>query len=269
MKQSTNLFKRFPVIAFYVLAFAISWIGWLPQALYARGMFPFDNPLLSLLGAGGPTLAAVIVLMASGQRDKIGRLFGALFQFKASPIWYLFAFGFWFAVGGIALLFLGMPVSALGSFAWVSLPGIFLMMVFSNVWEEIGWRGFALPRLQEKYGDLVIVVLMGLLWNLWHLPLLLNPDSPMADLPWYGEIVFSLALTVIYIWLYLHTKRSLFFVTVFHAMSNTIAFVLLELGVFVSSYLYVVGITAVFAIGIIARYGVKRFSSLAEFTPNR
>ena len=110
---------------------------------------------------------------------------------------------------------------------------------------------------------------MGLLWNLWHLPLLLNPDSPMAGLPWYGEIVFSLALTVIYIWLYLHTKRSLFFVTVFHAMSNTIAFVLLELGVFVSSYLYVVGITAVFAIGIIARYGVKRFSSLAEFTPNR
>jgi hypothetical protein len=97
------------------------------------------------------------------------------------------------------------------------------------------------------------------MWHLWHLPLMLNPTSPMSTLPWYGEIIFSLSLSVIYTWLYLHTNRSLFFVSVFHAMSNTMAFVLLELGVFVSSYAFVVGIIAIFALVIILIYGPMRF----------
>lgn len=55
--MTTNLFKRRPVLAFYVLAFVFSWLGWIPQALHARGMFPFDSPLPNFLGGGGPTLA--------------------------------------------------------------------------------------------------------------------------------------------------------------------------------------------------------------------
>ena len=81
----------------------------------------------------------------------------------------------------------------------------------------------------------------------------------MASLPWYGEIVFSLTLSVIYIWLYNQTQRSLLFVTVFHALSNTVAYILLELRVFISSYLTVVGVTFVLALAIILVYGPKRF----------
>ena len=121
----------------------------------------------------------------------------------------------------------GQTLPSIRQFGWIGLFPIFVAMLLSNVWEEIGWRGFAPPRLQRSFSDLKIVFIMGLLWSLWHLPLMLNPTSSISGLPWYGEIIFSLSLTVIYTWLYEHTNCSLFFVSVFHAMSNTVAFVLL------------------------------------------
>jgi membrane protease YdiL (CAAX protease family) len=258
-----RLVRRHPIVVFYVLAFVITWLGWIPQALHSRGLFPFDHPLLGLLGGAGPTLAALIVIGVLKGRDGPRELFAPLLRWRVRWPWYLFVFLFWFVVAAIALgvgALLGQGVPSIPPGVWPALVPIFVTMLLSNVWEEIGWRGFALPRFQEKYGDLSIAVIMGLLWSLWHLPLLLNPTSPMSGLPWYGEILFSIALTVIYTWLYNNTRRSLLFVSIFHAMSNTMAYVLLEGGVFLSSYIFVVGVTAVFAILIVLVYGPRRFS---------
>lgn len=255
--------KRHAVAAFYVLAFTFSWLGWVPQALHERGLFPFTSSLLGLLGGVGPTLAAVIVTTILREKDGIRKLFAPLFWLRASPWWYLFTFGFWGVVAGVALgvgAAFGQALPALGQLAWGSLPFIFVTMLLSNVWEEIGWRGFALPRLLEKRPAWQVVLIMGLLWSLWHLPLMLNPASPMASLPWYGEILFSLSLTVLYTWLYLNTGRSLFFVSVFHALSNTVAAALLELGVFASSYLFVVGATTFAAVVVLLIYGPQRLA---------
>ncbi len=261
--DNRNGVRRHPVVLFYVLAFAFSWLGWGPQALHERGLFPFSLPLLGLLGGAGPTLAAVAVLLLLREKDGIRQLFASLFRLRASLGWYLFVFLFWFMATGVALgvgTLFGRPFPAIGGFAWWSLIPVFVTMLLSNVWEEIGWRGFALPRLQEKYTDLAITFIMGLLWSLWHLPLMLTPSSPMSGLPGYGQILFSLSLTVIYTWLYRNTGRSLFFVSVFHAMSNTVAFALVELGVFATSYLFVVGVTAAVAVAIILVHGPRRFA---------
>lgn len=262
-----DFIQRHSLWMFYALAFGISWLGWIPQTLHGYGLFPFDHPILSLLGGTGPTLAAVAVLWATGTRDDIRRLFSSLWCWRVAPIWYGFAFLFWFIVAAIALvigMLLGQQLPPLKLIRWFALPYVFLMMLISNVWEEIGWRGFALPRLQKQYGDLTIVFIMGLLWSIWHLPLLLNPASPMASLPWYGEILFSLALTAIYTWLYNHSRSSLLPVSIFHAMSNTVAFILLELNVYASSYLFIVGITATIAVGMVLFYGTRRFHRLDD-----
>ncbi len=263
--DNNRVIRRHPVIVFYLLAFLFSWLGWVPQMLYARGLVPFSSPLFSLLGGVGPTLAAVVVILALREKDGIRNLFGPLLKLRASPWWYLFVFIFWFVAAGIALgigALFGQPLPEIGGFPWWSLLPVFVTMLLSNVWEEIGWRGFALPRLQEKYTDLAIVFIMGLLWSLWHLPLMLDPSSPMSGLPWYGEIIFSLSLTVIYTWLYQNTGRSLFFVSVFHAMSNTVAFALAELGFFVASYLFVVSVTTAVALAVVLIYGPRRFARL-------
>ncbi|MGC8837883.1 MAG: CPBP family glutamic-type intramembrane protease [Anaerolineae bacterium] len=143
------------------------------------------------------------------------------------------------------------------------MSSVFIAMLLSNVWEEIGWRGFALPRFQERFSDLATALLMGVLWMLWHLPLMLTPASPMSTLPWHWDLLFSLALSVLYIWLYNCTRRSLLLVTLFHAMSNTVAWVLLEVGVYTSSYPFVAGVTAAVAAAIVLRHGTKRFGGPA------
>lgn len=253
MSKHINTMQRHPVIAFYVLAFAFSWLGWVPQALHGRGLSSFDNPTLNILGGLGPTFAALAVIFIIREKGGVRQLFGALFKVRASIKWYAFAFGFWVLVATLALglgAIFGKPFPAVGRFGWASLLPAFAAMVFSNAWEEIGWRGFALPRLQKKHSNLKITFIMGLLWSLWHLPLMLNPASSMANLPWYGEVAFNISLSAIYIWLFERTQHSLFFVSVFHAMSNTVALGLLELGVYESSYPFVVGVTAVVGIAI-------------------
>lgn len=254
--------KRYPVAAFYLLAFLISWLGWWPQTLTNQGRISVSNPLLTLLGGGGPTLAAVLVLLFSQQREQVPLLFKALFRWRTAPLLVLFVLAFWPALAILALTIgrlLGQPMPSAALLPWQALVPVFVTMLLSNVWEEIGWRGFALPRLQQKYPDGLIALLMGLLWSLWHLPLLLDPLSPMSGLPWYGEILFNLALTVIYTWLYRQTNGSLLYVSLFHAMSNTSAFLLLQAQAFTSTYLYVVGLTCLAALVILAVYGVRRF----------
>lgn len=262
MNNSTSTIKSHSVVAFYILAFIISWLRWIPQALYGRGLSSFDSPLLNFLAVGGPTLAAVTVILLIKEKGGLRKLFGALFKLRVSFGWYVFVFGFWFVVAAIGLgigVIFGLKLPSLGQFGWMGLFPIFIYMMLTNVWEEIGWRGFALPRLQRSFSDLLIVFIMGLLGSLWHLPIMLNPTSSMSRSPWYGFIIFMLSLTVIYTWLYEHTDHSLFFVSVFHAMSNTVAFVLLQLGISESAYLPEVGVITAFAIAIILAYGSQRF----------
>lgn len=243
--------RRNPIISFYLLAFGLSWLGWIPQTLHSRGMFPFDSFIFNILGAAGPTLAAVIVIWVRQGQKQVGDLFAALVRWRVSPGWFLFVFGYWFLAGGMAvglMAFFGYQVVPLDNLPWISLVPAFILMLLSNVWEEIGWRGYALPRLQQNYSDRQIALLMGLLWSLWHLPLTLNPNSPMAGLPWFWELLFSLALTVIYTWLFNSTGGSLLLVSIFHAMSNTIASLLLEGDLFYSSYPFVVSVTGITAL---------------------
>ena len=257
-----RVIENHPVLCFYVLAFLISWSSWIPQLLFAYQLFPLDHPLFNFLGGAGPTLAAVIVLWVTKGRNSVGELFATLGKWKAPLFWYLFVFLFWFTAAGCALVlgkFFGVPIPDFGSFLWITLLPIFITMLLSNVWEEIGWRGFALPELQKKYSDWQIVLIMGVLWSVWHLPLMLNPTSPMAGLPWLAEVLFSLALTTLYIWIYNHTERSLFFVTIFHAMSNTIAYILLTMDVFEQSYVFVVAVTSLAAVLVVLQYGAQRF----------
>ncbi len=263
--------QRHPVVTFYLLAFGISWSGWAPRALYARGLFPFDSPLFSLPGGLGPTLAAVAVVLALREPAGLRTLFEPLFRWRVSPWWWVFVLGFWPLVAVIALgvgAVTGQARPDASRFTWAGLPAVFGMMLLAGAWEEIGWRGFALPRLQARRPDWQIVLIMGSLGFVWHVPLMLNPSSPMAALPWPGQLLFSLFLTVIQTWLYQNTARSLFFVSMFHAMSNTVASVLLGLGVFVSSYGIVVGVTAIVAAVIPGVYGPRRFGGGTELRPS-
>jgi len=95
-RSSTNLLKRYPVASFYVLAFAISWLGWAPQVAASHGVSlfrsPYFLPLLILPGIG-PALAAVIVARALEGKEGSRRLLASLFQWRIGGLWYALALG--------------------------------------------------------------------------------------------------------------------------------------------------------------------------------
>ena len=260
------MIKRRPLASFYLLAFTISWLGWIPQTLQARGLISLDLAVLTWLGGAGPTLAAVIVMWSLAGRHGPARLFKPLFDWKRRWYWYLIVFIFWPLAGILSWMLInvlgGSPGLANTANLSLLLP-VFFGMLLSNVWEEIGWRGFALPHFQRRFGDVTIALIMGSLWSFWHLPLLLDPSSPMSQFPWLLEILFSIAQTVIYIWLYNQTRGSLVFVSLFHAMANTVAFALLDLGLLISTYPYVVAVTSIAAAALILRYGARRLGDQA------
>lgn len=172
-----------PVFGFYVLAFAITWLGWVPQALHSRGLFPFGGPLLYLFGAG-PMVAAFVVLRVLRGGEGDGGLFGPLLRWRVGAGWYGVApFGYaaiWLAAIGIG----GDPRTELEEVGpLLALVPVLLVYLLQTVPEEVAWRGFALPRLQSCHSARISSLIVGILWAMWHLPLLLTEGSVMSTYP--------------------------------------------------------------------------------------
>ncbi|HZW02648.1 MAG TPA: CPBP family intramembrane glutamic endopeptidase [Anaerolineaceae bacterium] len=215
--------KKQPLVAFYLLAFAITWLGWVPQALHSRGLFPFDSIVFYILDGTGPLLALFIVTAILKGKADFGELFLPLLQWRVSWVWYVVAFLGFPALWLAALAWRGELATGMGylqpSFAMLQ---TFVIAFVAAIPEEMTWRGFTQPRLQTRYTALVASLIIGVLWGLWHLPLLLNLDSVMSTYPLPAFFAASVALNVVYVWIFNSTRGSLLIITLFHAVSNTL-----------------------------------------------
>jgi membrane protease YdiL (CAAX protease family) len=100
----------------------------------------------------------------------------------------------------------------------VLFPTIFVQtLLFSSpMGEELGWRGYALPRLQARETALRASVVLGVVWATWHLPLFLTPGDPLASEPLLGWVTDIVAYAVLFTWLFNNTGGSLFLALLFH-----------------------------------------------------
>ncbi len=187
---TTPLFKRIvidhPLVAFFVLAFLGGWSVLAPTVLFESGfgLIPIDIPapavMLSFIPAAmaGPALAAFVVTrMVEGKEGTRKLLRRRILRWRVGIHWYLIAiFGIPIVYFVAARLVLGAaPLAALTEewpFLFTSyLPKVVMVFLIVSLWEEIGWMGFALPRLQEKYGPLLASVVLGTLWRCGTCPL--------------------------------------------------------------------------------------------------
>ena len=217
-----------PVLAFYVLAFAITWLAWFPAAAQSHGVPPFTspifaNPVLFIVGGLGPGVAAVVVMRALHGEAGDQRLLAALRRWRVRTVWWVVAvfapIAIWLAAAGLGAT-LSSDVARLSS--WLALLPSLLWYLLQAVPEEVGWRGFALPRLQARYSALTASLIVGALWALWHLPLLVDSRNVMSQYPLGAWSVATMAAAVLYTWLFNNARGSVLLVVVFHAMSNTV-----------------------------------------------
>ena len=227
-----SLVNRHRISLFFILTFMFSWLPW-----YAGIAPEVINP--------GPSVAAfIIVIFVGGKRGLFDflRPFG---RWRTSPsLWAVAIFGpaVLFLIGlGIYLLMGG----ALPPFTMIrtemNLIPLYLLIVLmpwqGPVGEEFGWRGFALPNLQNRYGPLMASLVIGLAWGLWHLPTLYAPLGVLGALAssiglFRFLLIYVLGTTAnsIYMtWLYNKTNASALIAgIVWHAATNFWAPILLS-----------------------------------------
>jgi membrane protease YdiL (CAAX protease family) len=223
----TEWIRRHRIAAFFLLTYAISWS--IEGAVTLAGMEPswttwFFEGFLSPLSPG---VAAAIVLSVSG--ESVRAWFRDILRFRVHPKWYALAIGIPFVItyaAGIASWALGGPVDW-GAFEFDPISiviGIVLGTFLGGGQEELGWRGFAQPELQERYGAFRAAVVIGILWGGWHLPQFVFPGGMRADWPFaltVSYFVGIVAFSILLAWIYNGSGGSAFLAMLMHGTDNS------------------------------------------------
>jgi len=172
----------------------------------------------------GPSLAAVIVVALATGRAGLRELFSRITRWRVGLGWYamglLSPIPVFLAVVYLNVLF-GAPAPSLADLgAWSNFAVLllgFLLSPFGGAWEELGWRGYALPRLQTGRSVLSASLLLGLLWAGWHLPMFITGQIHWPD------ALLVIALSILFSWLFNHTRGSVLIAYLFHAAIDAVA----------------------------------------------
>jgi membrane protease YdiL (CAAX protease family) len=205
------------------------------DALGSHNILPVRLPLPLMVVMGYmPTLAAVIVTRATQGKEGVKALFHKLLIGRVGLGWYLFA------IFGLAIMYvttilihnLVRPSAAVSILSArtpalpplqlaLSIVPMFILIGLVNG-EELGWRGFALPRLQAKHNALTSGLILGVIWAVFHLPLFFTvTGSSQADWSFPSFLISTVAMSILYTWMYNNTRGSVLMAYLFHAAANT------------------------------------------------
>jgi len=229
-----EMMRKHPLFFFFLISYAFTWIVLIPYILSVWGLIKGSFDFLYIIKPFvGPTLAAVIMTGITEGKEGLHRLWRRLGQGRAGWQWYLLILA---AVPVLLLLGIVIQPGILASFQGltprllVTYPLYFVIVFFGVALpEEIGWRGFALPRMQPRYGPLWGTLLLGVLWCFWHLIFFLTPGQGGGPGTSFSTLLVSfayffimvMAFAIIFTWVFNHTGGSIFIANLLHAAIDT------------------------------------------------
>jgi membrane protease YdiL (CAAX protease family) len=220
MNSIRALMRRSPLVSFFGLAFILSW---------GAGAAIKGTPLLAPDGSfvAGVLIAALIVAVLVDGWAGLGDLGRRLLRWRVAPGWYavvlLLPVLTVATLAGLLQLFDTTPLdwTKQPELAATALLFVVLMVlpVAAPVSEEIGWRGYALPRLLASRSALTASLVLGVIWSLWHLPVVLSDPVLRVPVPFLLQVIPT---SVIFTWIFLHTRGSVFIALLFHAWFDVV-----------------------------------------------
>lgn len=208
------------LLLFFFITFMVSWTIWLLPIF-----FDFSNITLFIFYAGGvigPCIGAYLTTFITEKTEGFKILCKRVWSFKFNKKWLIptflmipFIFVFLNLIVGESVLSKLLIINPLYLILWS------ILFYIAAAFEEVGWRGYALDRLQSKTNALFSSLILGLVWGLWHLPLLIYYwFFPVSFLYFY--LIFVILLSIMFTFLYNNTNRNIFIVTLFHAIINVL-----------------------------------------------
>jgi CAAX protease family protein len=207
-------------LKFFLLVFALSVPFWLIGAALGGQILP--GLPVSALGAFCPLAAASILVYRKNKTEGVKELLKRAFDYKRikAKVWY----------APIVLLMPGVMVLTYGlmrltgaplpipQFPVLAAPVMFLAFFVAALGEELGWSGYVIDPMQDRWNAFRASILLGLVWATWHIvPLVQGRRSP-AWIGWW--CLFTVASRVLMTWLYNNTGKSVFGAVLYHDISN-------------------------------------------------
>ena len=210
------------LLVFLSLTYIVSWTLFIAAASLSGGTGLDANPIF-LLGVFAPSLVALGLTARAAGREGVLALLGRITEVPDHARWYVFAVTYFAAIKLAAAVAHRLFAGAWPAFGETPVYVMAMAIVISTpvqAGEEIGWRGYALPRLAAHLGLPAASVVLGVVWACWHLPLFFmrGADTFGQSFPMY--LLSVTALSVAMAWLYWRTNASLFMVMLMHAAVN-------------------------------------------------
>jgi uncharacterized protein len=270
MENRSRSGLRTHLLVFFALAFVWSWIFWLLSSLL-RPQLPAFAGVLFLVGGFGPSIAAIAVVSYVGGRNGLRSWLAGCLQWRIGWRWLALAFFLPLAVIALAAaahIALGGTISpspAIGH-VWLAVVNFVLVLLLGGpLGEEFGWRGYALPTLQERYSWRMASLILGVVWGLWHLPLFYIANTVQSHIPFALFMLSTIALSILFAWLFNHTGGSVIPVLVLHTAVNAWSWVIPVMAVRDGGDLRPYGL----AVGLLVLVAMGLFCDAAPYRPNK
>ncbi len=234
--KSTKTVKEAYVFLGLTLAFSF-FVFWGPLALFKIPTTSFVSDIngpawaiaLFIIGGFVPSLLAIFLTWKKEGLFGLRLLGRRIIQFKLGWGWYMFTFLIVIAgtAGQLTInKLLGNTFNA--SLFGAQLGSLLPLLILGPLSEELGWRGYALGRLQTRWDALASSLIVGLVWALWHLPLFMMVGTSQHEMgvPFIGFLIKMMASSILYTWLYNNTQRSLWSAILLHWLYTCAAQVL-------------------------------------------
>jgi membrane protease YdiL (CAAX protease family) len=222
-----SITQRFPLVSYYLLTLILS--GLIFALLFSAGLVEG----LFFLATVGPGLAAILVTLLIGGGLGVRGLLGRLLILRVGIQWWLVALLLpaLIVLGAVYLSSLfGGPTLDFSRYQplYTIIPMIILITLINGVGEELGWRGFMLPRLQSRYSALVASLILGTFWGLWHAPVYFIAGTTQSIFRaqvgfWAGLLLFTfstIAISVTFTWVFNNTRGSVLIAATLHGATN-------------------------------------------------
>ncbi len=302
MSTAKAFIKRYPVLTYYALVFIISWGGIL-LVIGGPGAIPATDeqveklaPLAMLALFAGPSVAGILMTGLVDGRAGLRDLLSRMLRWRVGVRWYAVAILTAPLVYTAVLMALSLVSPAFlpgilttGNKAALLLFGIAYGLIGGGFLEELGWTGFAVPKLRLRYGVLTTGLIVGILWGAWHLLVIFwlsggafgkIPMFPFMVVRGFDLLVGSLvAYRVLMVWVYDRAHESLLVAMLMHASLSASMLILAPVALSGAPFLtyclvlsaalwLVVGVVAVAGRGQVTRQG-KPSAGIGspQFTP--
>jgi membrane protease YdiL (CAAX protease family) len=217
------------VLKFFFLTYAVSWTSWIAVVAISRPTTPATpavaalRSVLLLVGTFAPALVALLLTKKTDGGAGGRALLRRLFQWRVPARWYLFAIAYMPAIklaAAVTHRFIIGTWPRFGHEGPLIIAIAILISAPAQSGEEIGWRGYALPRLAAQFGLARASLLVGVGWGIWHLPFFFLPGADKFGQSFVVFVMGTIALSVAIAWLYGNTHGSLLLTMLMHSAFN-------------------------------------------------